>query len=101
MTGIPPTQNQDIATLVAISLLSGGMNALPARYAKAVLPETPPSQWLASVAALMWKRRAHQAEAIREARDAAGPALRRGEELGAIPLASLAENYHAYLKEIA
>jgi len=101
MTGIPPTQNQDLPTLVAISLLSGGMNALPARHAKAVLPETPPSQWLASVAALMWKGRRHQVEAIREAREAAGPALRRGEELGAIPLSSLAENYPAYLKEIA
>lgn len=101
MTGTPPIENEELPTLVSISLLSGGLSALPARHAKAVLPVTPPSRWLEAVAALMWKLRRHQVDAIREARDAAGPALRRGEELGASMLSSLNDDYPPYLREIA
>jgi len=100
MPGTSPVEDDDLRTLVAISLLSGGMNTLPARYAKDTLAETPPSRWLETIAGLMWKRGGHRVDAMREARDAAGPALRRAEAVGAVPLSSLGSEYPVYLREI-
>jgi DNA processing protein len=101
MTGTSQLDDDDLPTLVAISLLSGGLNTLPARYAKDTLAGTPRSRWLETVAGLMWKRGGHQADAMREARDAAGPALRRAAAVAAVPLSSLGSDYPVYLREIA
>lgn len=100
MSGPIPTQNDDLATLVAISLLSGGMNSSPARYAKAVLADSPPRAGLDTIASLMWKPAQQQIDGVRQAREAADLALRRAADLGVRVLSSLEPDYPRYLHEI-
>ncbi|HEX5070672.1 MAG TPA: DNA-processing protein DprA [Vicinamibacterales bacterium] len=87
--------------LVAISLLSGGMNSLPARYAKMVLADSPPGLALDVIAGLMWKTRARRPDALEQAWEAAGLALRQTADLGASVLSTLERTYPDYLREIA
>jgi len=100
MSGPSPNENQDLPTLVAISLLSGGMNTLPARFAKMMFSDSPPRPGLDTIASLIWKPLERRQDAIRQARDAADVALRRTTDLGARVLSSREPDYPVYIREI-
>ncbi len=95
-----PPEPADLPTLVAVSLLRGGLDALAARHAKAILPERPRSEWLGAIACELWADPSDQQRHIGWAMDRVDESLMLAARLGHEVLTCFDQAYPDLLRAI-
>jgi DNA processing protein len=86
--------------LITISLFRSGFATIAARYAKFLFAQLPPSEWVDSVAAVVWADRAERQLQIARARESALAAESLAARSGHALLTVEDDDYPALLREI-